>query len=164
MKLLRFPNFSLVSLSVSQSLYGILIQYCLSTEVLTHIKNKKTSNKEAEFLTLREETVRGGINKSRGYTNVKDPGELVHPLFHPWTKWKAFSYYSLEAEPGPMPGTSQLRALLSVPQTPKLCKDFLKCRLSELTVASESRIRNGRRRCPRWSSQGLTSLALLSLG
>lgn len=81
MKLLRFPNFSLVSLSVSQSLYGILIQYCLSTEVLTHIKNKKTSNKEAEFLTLREETVRGGINKSRGYTNVKDPGELVLPYF-----------------------------------------------------------------------------------
>lgn len=83
MKLLRFPNFSLVSLSVSQYLYGILIQYCLSAEVLTHIKNKKTSNKEASFLTLREETVRGGINKSRGYKNSKDLGELVHPLFQP---------------------------------------------------------------------------------
>lgn len=55
----------MVSLLVSQSLYEILIQYCLSTEVLTQIKLKKqqqkTSNKQAEFLTLGEEEVRRGI-------------------------------------------------------------------------------------------------------
>lgn len=35
-KVTQFPNVSLVSLSVSQSPDRILIQYCLSTEDLTH--------------------------------------------------------------------------------------------------------------------------------